>query len=77
MNDLSNLLSNIDVFTPDNIEKEFLGYLEQTGIGVGSAMPNLRLLLTGIGAGPSVFEIASLLGKEETISRIQTGLEKL
>jgi glutamyl-tRNA synthetase len=77
MNDLSNLLSNIDVFTPDNIEKEFLGYLEQTGIGVGSAMPNLRLLLTGIGAGPSVFEIASLLGKEETINRIQTGLEKL
>jgi glutamyl-tRNA synthetase len=51
--------------------------LEDKGIGIGSVMPNLRLLLTGVGMGPSVFEIASLLGKEETISRIQTGLEKL
>ena len=77
MSDLLEVLNPIEPFNPSNIEKAFLNHLEDKGIGIGSVMPNLRLLLTGVGMGPSVFEIASLLGKEETISRIQTGLEKL
>ena len=31
----------------------------------------------GLGMGPSLFDIASLLGKEETIKRIETALEKI
>lgn len=77
MSDLLEVFSSIEPFSPANIEKEFLNYLKDKELGIGSVMPNLRLLLTGVGMGPSVFEIASLLGKEETISRIQTGLEKL
>jgi len=75
MSDLLEALNPIEPFNPANIEKAFLNCLEDKGIGIGSAMPNLRLLLTGVGMGPSVFEIASLLGKEETISRIKSGLD--
>ena len=35
---------------------------------MGAILPNLRLILTGKGMGPSIFEIA-LLGKEEVMKR--------
>jgi glutamyl-tRNA synthetase len=46
-------------------------------IGFGSAGPALRLVLTGKGMGPSLFDIASFLGKKETVARIDLGIEKL
>jgi hypothetical protein len=33
--------------------------------------------LTGVGMGPSMFEIATFLGKEEVIERMKVGVEKL
>ena len=42
---------------------------------MGSLLPAFRVSLTGIGTGPSLFDIASLLGKEETIKRIQTAIK--
>ena len=38
---------------------------------MGAVLPCMRLILTGKGMGPSVFAIASLLGKEEVMSRYQ------
>jgi len=75
--ELAKTLNEISSFVPDEIEKAFSEFLEQKELGIGSVMPNLRLLLTGVGMGPSVFEIAALLGKEETLSRIDTGLEAI
>jgi glutamyl/glutaminyl-tRNA synthetase len=37
-------------------------------------MPQLRLLLTGKGLGPGIFDIAAFIGKKECISRMQAGL---
>ena len=33
-----------------------------------------RLVLTGVGAGPGMFEISAFLGKEEVLARIEMGL---
>ena len=60
-----------------NIEKEFKSYLEEKEIGMGKLLPVFRLSLTGIGIGPSLFDIAALLGKEETINRISTALKRI
>ena len=40
-------------------------------------LPAFRLSLTGLGMGPSLFNIAALIGKEETISRIATALKTI
>ena len=72
-----NILSSISEFTTDNVEKSFKSYLEDKGLGFGSAMPQFRLLLTGKGMGPGIFEIASFLGKEECVSRMEAGLANL
>ena len=43
-------------------------------MGFGKVMMPLRLALVGVMQGPDVFEIAAVLGKKETISRIQSAI---
>ena len=51
--------------------------MEENELGMGKLLPAFRVCLTGLGMGPSLFDIASLLGKEETIKRMETALEKI
>ena len=44
---------------------------------MGKLLPAFRVSLTGVGMGPSLFDIASLLGKEETIARMETILNTI
>ena len=44
---------------------------------MGKLLPVFRLSLTGLGMGPSLFNIASLIGKEETLNRMNTALNNL
>jgi len=70
-------LSGLSDFSSENIEIEFKKYLEENELGMGRLLPAFRLCLTGLGMGPSLFDIASLLGQEETIKRMETALEKI
>ncbi len=74
--ELKTILENISDFNAENIETEFKAFLERKSLGFGAVLPNFRLLVTGLGMGPSMFEICALLGKEETLKRINVGLEK-
>jgi glutamyl-tRNA synthetase len=40
------------------------------GISAGSIMQIFRVALSGQGAGPAIFEMTALLGKEKVISRL-------
>jgi len=77
MLELKDRLSELSDFSSENIEIEFKKYLEENELGMGRLLPAFRVSLTGLGMGPSLFDIASLLGKEETIKRIETALEKI
>ena len=75
--ELKNKLSVLSDFSSENIEVEFKKYLEENELAMGKLLPAFRVSLTGLGMGPSLFDIASLLGKEETIKRMETALEKI
>jgi glutamyl-tRNA synthetase len=77
MNNLKEKLESVSDFSASNIEIEFKTYLEENELGMGKLLPAFRLSLTGIGIGPSLFDIASLLGKKETIKRIKTAISKI
>lgn len=64
-------------FSAEKLEETFKTYITDQEIGMGAVLPNLRLLVTGEGMGPSVFEIMALLGKDECVARMELGLEKL
>ena len=44
---------------------------------MGLVMNGLRLMVVGAGKGPHIGEILELLGKEETIKRIDAGVKAL
>lgn len=69
------VLSSLESFEPADIEASFKSFLEKKELGIGAVLPLFRLLVTGKGMGPSMFEIASFLGKEECAERISTGIQ--
>jgi len=77
MREWTAIIENINTFDAETIEKEFKAYLEQKGTGIGKVLQPFRLVLTGKGMGPSMFEIATLLGKEETLKRMQVNLSTI
>ena len=74
---LKTQFAGIEDWKSDHIKASFEKLANEHEIGMGRLMAPLRLVLTGLGSGPGIFEIAALLGKEETLQRIQSGLEKL
>lgn len=77
MRDLTQALEAAESFEAEPLETLFKAFLESRELGMGAVMPLLRVLLTGVGGGPSVFAIAAYLGKQETINRLNAGIEKL
>lgn len=49
----------------------------QLNLNKGKLVHPLRIAVSGIGEGPGVFDIITILGKEETLKRINTALQKL
>jgi glutamyl-tRNA synthetase len=71
------VLESIEEFNAENIENTFKTFLEEKQMGIGAVLPNFRLLITGNGTGPSMFEISAFLGKAECVERMNIGLEKI
>ncbi|SDM06639.1 glutamyl-tRNA synthetase [Daejeonella rubra] len=57
-----------------NLETVFKALAEEKGIKPGELMLPFRVMLVGGKFGPGVFDIAVLIGKDETIRRIQKAL---
>ncbi|OFZ56295.1 MAG: glutamate--tRNA ligase [Bacteroidetes bacterium RIFCSPHIGHO2_02_FULL_44_7] len=73
MTEWSQILSGLSAFDATSIEAAFKDFLVAKNLGIGAVLPLFRLLLTGKGMGPSMFEIASFFGKEETLERMKNG----
>jgi glutamyl-tRNA synthetase len=52
-------------------------WVEGTGYGLGNVMNPFRLALVGELKGPHLFDIVAIIGKEETLKRIQKAIETL
>ncbi len=68
-------LDKVDNFTSLNIENILKNWLTTNEIGMGKVMQPLRLSLVGALKGPHLFDIIDIIGKEETISRIEKAIE--
>ena len=68
------ILKSSDDYNASVISDSVKSWITSEGIGFGKIMMPLRLSLVGEMKGPDVFEIASLLGKEEAISRIENAI---
>ena len=64
-------------FESVTLSESIKDWISSKEIGFGKVMMPLRLALVGEMKGPDVFDIAALLGKTETIKRIENALKKL
>lgn len=71
--DLQTLFLLVDTsdFYAEHLERLFKKYTEDTQTPLGLTMVSLRLILTGQGSGPSLFQIAEILGKESCLKRME------
>lgn len=77
VSELAEELSAMESWTAPEIKSKATAMLEAKELGFGKVMPAVRLAVTGSGAGPDLFEIIALLGKEETLARIARATESL
>ena len=65
------ILEGTEDYSATNLSEKIKGWITSQEIGFGKVMMPLRLALVGEMKGPDVFDIASLLGKVETIKRVE------
>jgi glutamyl/glutaminyl-tRNA synthetase len=72
---LSTLIERADSYDAETLEKTVKEFMDEKELGFGQVFPILRLALSGINQGPSIFEIMALLGKEEVDNRFTTAYD--
>jgi glutamyl-tRNA synthetase len=77
MQELISVLEEITEFTSLHIETIVKDWMNKNEIGMGKVMQPFRLSLVGALKGPHLFDIVELIGKQETITRIQNAIVKL
>ena len=77
MTELIAVISSIEDFSSENTEAVIKEWITAKEIGFGKVMQPLRLSLVGKLAGPHLFDIIAMIGKKETIKRIENAIEKL
>ena len=71
MTDVLAIVSNIEDFEVETLQKDIKGWITSKDIGFGKVMMPLRLALVGALQGPDVFDIMYMIGKNESIKRIE------
>ncbi len=74
---LAEALESCEPFTVESVESVVKGAIEDHQWGMGAIMNAWRLLLVGAAKGPGLFDLASFLGKEEVVNRMNRGIEKI
>ena len=69
------ILKTSEDFSAENLSEKVKGWITSENIGFGKVMMPLRLALVGEMKGPEVFDILSILGKKESVSRIEKAID--
>ena len=77
MQELISVVAEITDFSSMNIETIVKDWMTKNEIGMGKVMQPFRLSLVGALKGPHLFDIVEVIGKDETIKRIEKAIVSL
>ena len=77
LNAICETFETIENWEQPVIKEVFSNFMNEKGWNFGAVMNPFRLCLVGGNVGPDLFKICEILGKEETISRINAAIEKI
>jgi glutamyl-tRNA synthetase len=76
-NSLIQKLSDLNDYSEGAVQQAFTEVLEQTGLSMGKLAQPVRVALTGATTSPGIHEVIAILGKERTLKRLKTALQRL
>lgn len=77
MRELIEHLEALSDFTSAAAEPPIIAWIESNGYHLGNVMNAFRLAVVGECKGPHMFDITELLGKEETVARINRAIDHI
>ena len=77
MQQLISVIENIGDFSSENMETIIKDWMTKNEIGMGKVMQPFRLSLVGALKGPHLFDIAEMIGKEETVRRLESAIKNI
>jgi len=77
LTELHETLAKTEPFDVTTSEAALRALAEARGVSAGKLIHPLRLALTGRGSSPPVFDVAVVLGKEQSLRRLQRLIERL
>ena len=77
MTEMLALLEAHDDWSAEGLDNLIMPWIAEKEYGVGVVMNAFRICLVGAARGPHIWNITDVLGKEETLRRVRTALEKL
>ena len=77
MKELKAILEGIEDFSSQNSEDIVKEWITSKEIGFGKIMNPFRLAIVGAGKGPHMFDIIEMIGKQETLARLDKAIATL
>jgi len=74
---LATVLSEVEPFEHDPIEKVVRGLASSEGVKAGEVIMPARIALTGKKVSPGIFDVMLLLGRERTVKRLRDAADRL
>jgi glutamyl-tRNA synthetase len=71
----ANVLADVEPFEPGPLEEALRAFCDKVGVKAGDMIHALRVSTTGVMMGPGVFECLEILGRDETLRRIERALQ--
>ena len=71
---LAAVLEQAEPFDPPRTEAALRGFAEQRRVKAGLLINATRVVLTGQGVAPGIFQVMVLLGRDRTVSRLKAGV---
>ncbi|WP_010135499.1 glutamate--tRNA ligase [Ochrovirga pacifica] len=71
------IIKETETFKSLEIETNIKSFLKENELGFGKVMPPLRLAIVGEMKGPHLFDIIEMIGKENTLKRIENAIQTL
>ena len=77
MKELLTVVTSIEDFSSKNVETIVKQWITDKELSFGKVMPPLRLVIVGDMKGPHIFDILEMIGKQESMARIEKAIEVL
>jgi glutamyl-tRNA synthetase len=77
LEDIIAQLEHVTTWDAETLEEVYREYAEHHAVSAGKLIHPTRLVVSGVGFGPSLFALMEALGKETVLRRMKTGLRSL